>query len=147
MTNSSENMKQKFTRRKFIQDAALVTTALAVAPELSAQRRAAQKHRAAGFRSQWSNTPDRIWLGPEYWANPLQDWRIAKGRLECVKAAPNRSVHLLTHELGEKQGDLRMSVRIGRIGSGPLSTGGGAAGFRLGIMGPLRGQPRTVQAP
>ena len=130
-------MKQKFTRRKFIQDAAMVTTSLAVAPELTAHPSAAEMQKAAGFTSQWANTPDRVWVGPEYWANPLQDWRIAKGRLECVKAARDRSVHLLTRQLSEKQGDLRMSVQVGRIGSKALSKGGGSVGFRIGILGPL----------
>ncbi|MDQ3652506.1 MAG: twin-arginine translocation signal domain-containing protein, partial [Acidobacteriota bacterium] len=130
-------MKQKFTRRKFIQDAAMITTGLAVAPELTAQPSAAVLQQAAGFTSQWANTPDRVWVGPEYWANPLQDWRIAKGRLECVKPARDRSVHLLTRLLSEKQGDLRMSVQVGRIGSKALSKGGGSVGFRIGILGPL----------
>ena len=37
-----------------------------------------------GFESDFENTPDRIWVGPEYWANRLQDWRIHDGWLECV---------------------------------------------------------------
>ena len=41
------------------------------------------------------------WLGEEYWANPLQDWRIAHGRIECTNAALDRNVHLLTRQLGE----------------------------------------------
>ncbi|MDQ3684021.1 MAG: alkaline phosphatase D family protein [Acidobacteriota bacterium] len=129
-------MKQKFTRRKFIQDAALITTGLAVAPELASQLKAAGIQRAAKFVSDWSNTPDRVWIGSEYWANPLQDWRVAGGRLECVKAAPDRNVHLLTHQLGERQGDLQMSVQAGRVG-GALNNGKGSFGFRIGIMGPL----------
>lgn len=131
-------MQQKFTRRKFIQDAALMTTGLAVAPELTAQPRATQMQPATGFVSEWPNAPDRVWIGPEYWANPLQDWRISGGRLECVKAAPNRSVHLLTRQLGEKLGDLRMSVQVGRIGGGSLGKGKGSIGFRIGIAGPLK---------
>ena len=40
---------------------------------------------AADFASQWSQAPDRVWIGPEYWANRLHDWRIQDGRLECVE--------------------------------------------------------------
>ena len=29
--------------------------------------------------SQFQNTPDRIWVGPGYWANPMEDWRIQAG--------------------------------------------------------------------
>lgn len=89
------------------------------------------------FASQWDKSFDRVWLGAEYWANPLQDWRIASGRIECITAAANRNVHLLTRQVGEQPGTLNMSVKIGRIG-GKLTEGKGSAGFRIGIMGPLR---------
>jgi hypothetical protein len=46
-------------------------------------------------------------------------------------------VHLLTRDLGEQPGDLRMSVRIGRLAGGAISGGPGSAGFRIGIRGPL----------
>src|SRR6185295_19409855 len=88
------------------------------------------------FASRWDTVHDRVWLGPEYWANPLQDWRIAGGRIECINSAINRNVHLLTRDLGEQPGDLRLSVKIGRVGGGALA-GAGSAGFRLGIRGPL----------
>ena len=26
--------------------------------------------------SNWDDSPDRIWVGAEYWANPHQDWRV-----------------------------------------------------------------------
>jgi len=66
------------------------------------------------------------------------DWRVAGGRIECVNAAPNRNVQLLTRQLGEQPGDVAMSVKIGRVGGGKLCEGKGSAGFRIGIMGPLR---------
>ena len=90
------------------------------------------------FASRWDNQHDRVWLGSEYWANPLQDWRISNGRIECIKAAPNRNVHLLTHQLGDHQGGLTMSVRVGRVGGEKLSDGKGSAGFRIGVIGPLK---------
>ena len=123
----------KTTRREFVQDAAAVGLALTSLPAMA--HAAAQE---PTFISQWHTCPDRVWLGPEYWANPLQDWRIAGGRIECVNAAPNRNVHLLTRQTGEQPGTLSMSVRIGRLGGGKLNEGNGSAGFRIGIMGPLR---------
>jgi len=24
----------------------------------------------------WSNTNDRVWLGGDYWANPMENWKI-----------------------------------------------------------------------
>ncbi len=124
-------MPSKSTRRDFLQDTAVVA-AIAAIP--------AATHAAAAagdFASQWEKSCDRVWLGAEYWANPLQDWRVAGGRIECVTAAANRNVHLLTRQLGEQPGTLAMSVKIGRIG-GKLAEGKGSAGFRIGIMGPLR---------
>ncbi len=26
----------------------------------------------------WRNTNDRVWLGGEFWANPMEDWRDRK---------------------------------------------------------------------
>src|ERR1041384_2120816 len=40
---------------------------------------------ARDFVSAWDKTPDRVWLGPEYWANPLQDWRVAGGGVAGIR--------------------------------------------------------------
>jgi phosphodiesterase/alkaline phosphatase D-like protein len=127
--------QQPITRRDFLQDTAAAAAATAA---ISAMTRQASAAAASDFASQWHKSHDRVWLGQEYWANPLQDWRVAGGRIECVTPAVNRNVHLLTRQLSEQPGDLRMSVRIGRVEGGPLSGGRGSAGFRIGIMGPLR---------
>ena len=88
---------------------------------------------AAEFASAWPAEAERIWVGPGYWANRLQDWRVAGGRLECVTSGADRNVHLLTRQLGAGEGDLKMSVRLGRLGEG--KPGEGWAGFRLGSRG------------
>jgi hypothetical protein len=77
------------------------------------------------------NLHDRIWVGPELWANPMEDWRIHAGRLECTSGAPNRSVHVLTREVGKQAGTLTMTVRLGLI---EPDSGKGSAGFRIGIQ-------------
>ena len=123
--------KRKLTRRRFIAGSASLAASSLVSPLL----RAGAAQRTTDFRSDWDKCPDRIWLGPDYWANPLQDWRVANGRLECTNAAPDRNVHLLTRQLGERNGTLDMSVRVGRI----QDTAGKAesVGFRIGARGPL----------
>src|SRR4051812_22769365 len=63
----------------------------------------------------FANVHDRVWLGPGYWANPMEDWRVHDGRLECVTGGPNRNVHGLTRQLSKKDGTLTMSVRVGRL--------------------------------
>jgi hypothetical protein len=87
------------------------------------------------FQSSWVETFDRIWVGPEYWANRLQDWRIANGRLECVEKASNkpmRTVHLLTRRLSEDGGRLNMSVQTGLIEETEKIAPDAKTGFLLG---------------
>ncbi|QDT65453.1 alkaline phosphatase D family protein [Calycomorphotria hydatis] len=80
------------------------------------------------FSSRWYETPDRVWPGAEYWTNPMENWRVANGRLECVAGNQNHSVHLLTRQLTAAAEPFAMSVRFGLI-KGKL----GAAGFLVGV--------------
>jgi alkaline phosphatase D len=118
----------RLTRRRFIAGSASLAASTVVAPLL----RAEMLQPVPEFRSRWDLCPDRMWLGPEYWANPLQDWQISNGRIECTNAAPDRNVHVLTRQLTTASGTLDMSVRVGKIGAGP-----GSVGFRIGAQGPL----------
>lgn len=88
---------------------------------------------APRFRSRWPRTGTRVWVGPEYWSNPLQDWRIAEGRLEMVGGGSGRNVHHLTRQVGTDEGDVIMAVRTGI----PRGSGGQGAGFLIGVRGPL----------
>lgn len=126
--------KPALSRRDFITDSATI----AAAAVLMAGSGRAAGDAATAFRSRWDLMPDRPWAGAEFWTNPMQDWRIAGGRLECVKAAPGRTMHVLTRELAGRRGDLKMSVRIGRREGGALKAGKGAAGFAVGVQGPLK---------
>jgi alkaline phosphatase D len=78
--------------------------------------------------SAWAANTSRTWLGPEYWANPLQDWRLANGRIECVAAGGDRNVALLTREVAARSGELSISARLGQLESATA----GFAGFRIG---------------
>jgi len=91
----------------------------------------------AKFRSRWNDESDRIWLGADYWAAPLQDWCVVDGAAECVNAAPNRVVHLLTADLADRKGGFTTSVKIRRTDAAKFGDGKGSAGFRVGIRGPL----------
>ncbi len=88
----------------------------------------------ADFRSQWDREIERPWPGPDYWSNPLQDWRIRDGRLENHVAGGDRNVFLLTREVAADEGTLETSVRLGRLGSGG-EMNEGFVGFRAGIRG------------
>ena len=77
----------------------------------------------------WSQTHDRVWLGGEYWANPMEDWQVANGAVECLSTGGNRSVHSLLHQLTELK-PFTLSVRLKRVKLG--SQDGGAA-IRVGV--------------
>lgn len=125
------------TRRRFITESSTLAAGALISPHLQAQAEA-----AAAFKSNWQEDLDRVWLGADYWANPLQDWQVRAGRAECITAKPNRNIHVLTRELADKKGDLQMSVTIGRIGSSSLAGDGkGSVGFKIGILGTLRDYP------
>src|SRR5690349_8148926 len=119
-------------RRAFLVESAAATAALSAMP-----RAAVAAGQAEEFRSRWDLVPDRVWVGPAFWTNPLQDWRIKGGRLECLRAATGRSAHVLTRDLADRPGTLRMSVRIGPADGGTLAAATGSAGFELGVRGPL----------
>ena len=87
------------------------------------------------FHSNWKNSLDRIWVGPEYWANRLQDWRVQSGTLICIESRnnkPMRTVHLLTRRLGKQKGNLEMSVETGMVGSNKNVSQDSATGFLIG---------------
>lgn len=71
-----------------------------------------EKPGAKDFSSDWPSESQRVWIGPDYWANRLQDWRLSEGRLECLFRGPNRTVHILTRELAAGAGDMAMSVNL-----------------------------------
>ena len=126
----------KLTRRHFLSNSAALAAGAAVATQLP-RLEAADAARAGEFAANWNRCPDRVWIGPEFWSNPLQDWRVANGRIECTHAAGDRNVHLLTRSLGEKDGDFSVSVRIGRPDGSAVGKGAGSFGFRIGVRGPL----------
>ena len=94
---------------------------------------AASPAAAVGFQANWTTPKERPWIGPEFWANPLQDWRVRSGRIECFVAGGDRNVYLLTHELSAKPLPFSMRVRIGRLEEDSTPLVDGFAGFRFGI--------------
>ncbi|MEZ5319050.1 MAG: alkaline phosphatase D family protein [Vicinamibacterales bacterium] len=107
---------------------------------------------ATTFTSAWTGWPDGWWAGPEYWANRLQDWRVAGGRVECLLAGRHRTLHLLTHRLGDARAAFVARVTVARAaregaaqaGRGNAATAGAVRdttaadrlGLRLGAKGP-----------
>jgi hypothetical protein len=66
---------------------------------------------ATGFAAESSDREERPWIGPEFWSNPLQDWRLRNGRIECFVSGGDRNAFLLTHDVTDQAGALSMRVR------------------------------------
>ncbi len=80
---------------------------------------------------------DRTWIGPEFFANRLQDWRRHNGRIECVEARaakPMRVLHLLTAWSSSRKGRMQCTVRTGAIDTGARNDDS-LAGFLIGSGG------------
>jgi alkaline phosphatase D len=83
------------------------------------------------YKSDWHQQPDRVWVGQDMWANRLQDWRLEDGKLICVNSRLGfRTVHLLTHQLGEITGEANIEVSVGL---NPFASRKGADGW-AGIL-------------
>ncbi|MBS0010192.1 MAG: hypothetical protein KFF49_02200 [Bacteroidales bacterium] len=83
------------------------------------------------YKSDWANTPDGVWVGPELWANRLQDWRVEDGRLLCINSGPMRTVHLTTRTARGEKGNIHTSVQI-NIHRGLYFGNEASAGFLIG---------------
>lgn len=93
---------------------------------------------AGNFESQWRAGSDRTWIGRDYWANRLQDWRIVDDRVECLEASPQRpmrTLQLLTASLTPDATELVMSVRMGALKTGRQRSTDTWAGVLLGAGG------------
>ncbi|GAA5521567.1 alkaline phosphatase D family protein [Aliifodinibius salicampi] len=99
------------------------------------------KEASTPMRSRWTEWPDMRWVGPEFWGNRLQDWCIADGQVECLISASNRTLHCLTHQLGEGAGDFRIAVELELLNN--TGSGQDRVGFRIGAR--AGDQPVRVQ--
>ena len=81
---------------------------------------------------------ERVWIGPDYYGNRLQDWRLANARVEVVTGASThsmRTLQLLTYALSEDPGALELSVRTGPIEPGGSRHENTWTGFLIGAGG------------
>ncbi|UCD37138.1 MAG: alkaline phosphatase D family protein, partial [Fidelibacterota bacterium] len=88
-----------------------------------------------GLVERWDHIDQRRWVGPNLWANRLQDWQIQNGRLECITTAahpPMRTVHAITREVSIQEGqEFHLAVQIkGSVNT--LQTNQSLAGFLIG---------------
>jgi alkaline phosphatase D len=128
-------MKQTITRRTALK---LIATATVVGAASATKTASAANAatRASGGQSAdaWSRTHDRVFLGGEFWANPMEDWQIATGGAECRSIGGNRSIHSLTHQITKPTKGFTLSVRVSQVEVRGKDAG---AGFRVGVRSEL----------
>ena len=90
-------------------------------------RRGSQKSTLV-YRSKWDS--NRLWIGPDWWANPMMDWSMRGGKV-IAPASADRTLCLLTADLGRQGDAFSISVDIESTATKPIE----AAGFRIGRKG------------
>ena len=80
----------------------------------------------------WPPNVCRPQIGPDFWANPLMDWRLIDGRIECHTSGLNHDVHWMTHELKPEDGT---RTTIVDLGLSPESSGEAFNGYKFGVTG------------
>jgi len=91
-----------------------------------------EREQPVTFQSGWHMSPDRRWVGPNFWANRLQDWAVINRRLVCLESRPMRTVHLLTRRLGTAEGEFETSLQFGRVRLPTEDSTVSSAGILLG---------------
>jgi len=124
------------TRRTFIKTAVVGAAGVRAAIADPVPPQSGQSgHR--GYQSRMPENIERVFVGPEFWANRLQDWRLRTGRIECADRRPEspmRTLHLLTHRIAAQGEGFTVRVRTGRIDAGECAADA-ATGFLIGAGG------------
>ncbi len=82
------------------------------------------------YTASFKNVNDRIWIGKDFWAIPLEDWKVADGKLQCTGNEPQSRVNLLTYKIAPDPGDFEISVEASLIEKGDIP---GSAGLLIGV--------------
>lgn len=121
-------MIRRTTRRVLLKLLTVFTALFNVRSSRSATAQDAADFEIDGV-GHWEKMHDRVWLGEEFWANPMEDWAVVDGAAECVGGGGNRNIQLLTHSLRHHE-SFRMTVHARQVGKANVDAG---CGFRVGI--------------
>ncbi|NVK23935.1 MAG: alkaline phosphatase D family protein [Gammaproteobacteria bacterium] len=125
-------MNKEISRRSALKmfAAGVAATTVACSTKNDSSSNLASQALKNNIKDNWSNTHDRIWLGGEYWANPMEDWCIKNGAAQCLTTGGQRSVHHLQHQLVDPKQSFTTSVSAQLVERGKVDHG---ACIRLGI--------------
>ncbi|WP_096085011.1 alkaline phosphatase D family protein [Agaribacterium haliotis] len=119
-------------RRNFLKISASGLGAAAASGSLALSSSANTEKLCAKDKIALDTAVQRPWLGPDFWANRLQDWQLNNNRIECLRGEQSfegRSVALLTRELNNKPQEACIEARVSLLTPGKT----GVAGFLLGV--------------
>ena len=83
------------------------------------------------YQSQWQGS--RLWIGPDWWANPLTDWSVRKDAV-VASAAANRTLCLLPRDLSGDGKQFSARVQVSAL-EDVTPDKAISAGFRIGRRG------------
>ncbi|MCB0629177.1 MAG: hypothetical protein R2824_25105 [Saprospiraceae bacterium] len=95
------------------------------------------------FRFDFNEINDRTWIGEDFWATPLENWRVRNSRVEYLATNPlaiQNKVHLLTRVL-DQAGELDIRVNAGWD---HLGTADDQIGLAIGVRDTLDDDPRAA---
>lgn len=90
---------------------------------------------ASDFKMNLAAELTRKWVGPDFWTNRLEDWRVNQGKLECFAPATDRYLYLLTRDIKPASGTLEVVFKaaVPELPERPRTKN--FIGLRLGIKG------------
>lgn len=91
------------------------------------------------FRPEIRPETESHWLGPDFWANRLQDWKLENGKIKCIAAnssLPLRTAHILTVRMTQGGDDLKLKTIVTFEGQQNSLSTNNLAGFLIGSGAP-----------
>lgn len=76
--------------------------------------------------------PDRPWIGPDVWANPMEDWQLENGSAVNTHSGGDRELVVLTADLTGKPAGFAMEAQFTPL---EIPRGNGFIGFQIGLRG------------
>ena len=126
------NNNSSFNRRTTIKSLAIGTLASLTAEQSS--QSAEENIIELNKIDRWDVTHNRVWIGGDFWANPMEDWRVHDGWVQSQTTAEHRSIHSVTRQLTDASESFGMSIELFR--SSQINQDGGA-GFKIGVKSDL----------
>ena len=87
-----------------------------------------------GFQQNFDATADRIWIGEDFWAIPMEDWQVSNGRIELLGDHADSRVHVLKQVMQEEAAEFTAEIQLGLLNAEAQL---GRAGLLLGVHDPV----------